>query len=124
MWGKMASGKSVHVSELARTRNAVIFVQDEIPDTLYPGEIRDLEDFVRYSARARDALSLHLTELLSRGVSVVLDFPGNTRIQRPCFRGLFEGAGAERELHFMDATDELCKRQLRQRSQALPAGAP
>jgi predicted kinase len=122
--GKMAAGKSVRARELARTRNAVIFVQDAILDTLYPGEIRDIPDFVKYSARVRDALSLHVTELLSRGISVVLDFPGNTRLQRQWFRDLFERAGVEHELHFVDAPDELCKRQLRQRSAALPAGAP
>jgi predicted kinase len=124
MCGKMAAGKSAHARELARNTNAVIFVQDEILDTLYPGEIRDIQDFVKYSARVRDALSLHITELLSRGISVVLDFPGNTRLQRQWFRDLFERAGVEHELHFVDAPDDLCKRQLRQRSAALPAGAP
>ncbi|MGH7872818.1 MAG: AAA family ATPase, partial [Candidatus Binatia bacterium] len=61
--------------------------------------------------------------LLSRGVSVVLDFPGNTRAQRQWFRELFEGANVEHELHFIDAPDDLCKRQLRQRSEALPVGS-
>ena len=124
MCGKMAAGKSTHARELARTKNAVIFVQDEILSALYPGEIRDIEDFVKYSARVRVALSLHITELLSRGVSVVLDFPGNTRAQRQWFRGLFEGADVEHELHYIDAPNDLCKRQLRQRSEVLPAGSP
>ena len=124
MCGKMAAGKSTHARELARTKNAVIFVQDEILSALYPGEIGDIEGFVKYSARVRDALSLHITELLSRGVSVVLDFPGNTRAQRQWFRGLIEAAGAEHELHYIDAANDLCKRQLRLRSQGLPAGSP
>lgn len=124
MCGKMAAGKSVHARELARATNAVIFVQDEILDTLYPGDIRDIQDFVKYSARVRNALSRHVTELLSRGISVVLDFPGNTKLQRQWFRELFERAGVEHELHFIDAPDELCKRQLMHRSAPLPAGAP
>ena len=124
MCGKMAAGKSTHARDLARTKNAVIFVQDEILSALYPGEIRDIDDFVKYSARVRVALSHHIKELLSRGVSVVLDFPGNTRAQRQWFRGLFEGAGVEHELHYIDARNDLCKRQLRQRSKVLPAGSP
>ena len=31
-------------------------------------------------------------------------------------------AGAEHELHFIDASDDVCKRQLRERSKGLPPG--
>ena len=123
MCGKMAAGKSTHAKELASTKNAVLIVQDEFLVALYPGETRTIEDFVKCSARIRNALSPLIQDLLSRGVSVVLDFPGNTRKQRQWFRGLFEGADVEHELHFVDASDDLCKRQLGQRSEGLPAGA-
>jgi hypothetical protein len=56
-------------------------------------------------------------------VSVVLDFPGNTKAQRAWFRGMFERAGVEHELHFVDASDALCKSQLKNRSKDLAAGA-
>lgn len=123
MCGKMAAGKSTHARRLARAKNAVLLVQDEFLDALYPGEIQSIQDFVKCSARLRDGLSLHIRDLLSRGVSVVLDFPGNTRAQRQWFRELFEGANVEHELHFIDAPDDLCKRQLRRRSEGLPAGS-
>ncbi len=123
MCGKMAAGKSTYAKGLARANDAVLLVQDEFLVALYPGEIRSIQDFVRCSARVRDALSLHIRDLLARGVSVVLDFPGNTRAQRRWFRELFEGANVEHELHFIDAPDDLCKRQLRQRSEALPPGS-
>lgn len=123
MCGKMAAGKSTYARELARNKNAALLVQDEFLDALYPGEIRIIQDFVRCSARVRDGLSPLIRDLLSRGVPVVLDFPGNTRAQRRWFRELFEGARAEHELHFIDAPDDLCKRQLRQRSEELPAGS-
>ena len=123
MCGKMAAGKSTYARELARVTNAVLLVQDELLDVLYPGEIRSIQDFVKYSARVRAALSRHIRDLLARGVSVVLDFPGNTPAQRQWFRELFESANVEHELHFIDASDDLCKRQLRQRSEALPAGS-
>ena len=124
MCGKMAAGKSTYARELAQTKNAVLLIQDELLDAFYPGEILSIQDFVKYSARLRDALSLHIQDLLTRGVSVVLDFPGNTRDQRRWFREIIEGANVEHELHFIDVPDDLCKRQLRQRCATLPAGSP
>ena len=53
----------------------------------------------------------------------MLDFPGNTKAQRAWFRQLFEGAHADHELHFVDASDALCKRQLKDRSKGLPPGS-
>ena len=123
MCGKMAAGKSTYARELARTKNAVLLIQDEFLDTLYAGEIRSIQDFAKYSARVRDALSLHIQDLLTRGVPVVLDFPGNTRVQLKWFREIFEGANVEHELHFIDVPNDLCKRQLRQRSATLPDGS-
>ena len=102
----------------------MLLVQDELLDHLYPGEITDIPGFVRYSSRLKNAVGPHVCALLSMGVSVVLDFPGNTRVQRAWFRELFERAGAGHELHFVDASDALCKRQLRARSTDLPDGAP
>ena len=96
---------------------------DEFVAALFPGEIQDIPSFVKYSGRLKQALSNHICDLLSRGISVVLDFPGNTRNQRQWFRDLFERANVEHELHYIDASDDLCKRQLRQRSAALPAGS-
>ena len=123
MCGKMAAGKSTYARELAREQNALLLVQDEFVAALFPGEITDIPSFVKYSARLKHALSDHICDLLSRGISVVLDFPGNTRNQRQWFRDLFERANVEHELHYIVASDDLCKRQLRQRSAALPAGS-
>jgi len=122
--GKMAAGKSTLAAELARRENAILLVQDELLDRLFPEEIVDFPAFIKYSARLREALAGHIGALLARGVSVVLDFPANTRAQRAWFRRLFETAGVPHEMHFVDASDERCKRQLRERSRALPEGSP
>ncbi len=53
----------------------------------------------------------------------MLDFPANTKMQRAWFRELIERAHVEHELHFVEASDALCKSQLRQRSAGLPPGA-
>ena len=121
--GKMAAGKSTLASALAHQQNAVLLVQDEFLDGLYPGEIVDIPGFVKYSAQLRTALTPHIHSLLLKGVSVVLDFPGNTKAQRSWFRELFEGARVGHELHFIDVPDEVCKVQLKERSKGLPAGS-
>jgi predicted kinase len=118
----MAAGKSTLSRELAERENAVLLIQDEFLERLYPGEIVDIPGFVKCSSRVKDALTPHICALLSMGLSVVLDFPGNTKNQRAWFRSLFEHADSEHELHFIDASDDLCKRQLRERSKGLPSG--
>src|SRR5215203_2402226 len=105
--GKMAAGKSTLARDLAQRENAVLLVQDEFLDHLFPGEITDIPGFIKYSSRLRNALGPHVCALLSKGISVVLDFPANTKAQRAWFRELFERANAEHELHFVDASDAL-----------------
>jgi predicted kinase len=121
--GKMAAGKSTLARELAERTGGILFVQDEWLSHLFPGDIVDIPAFAKLSARLRAALTDHICTLLSRGISVVLDFAGNTRTQRNWFRELFERANASHELHFIDVPDELCKTQLRERSRHLPEGA-
>ena len=115
--GKMAAGKSTLARELAQRSAAILLVQDDWLDHLYPGDIVDVPAFAKFSARLRAALTDHICTLLSRGISVVLDFPGNTRTQRAWFRDLFERANADHELHFIDVPDELCKAQLKKRTE-------
>ena len=122
--GKMAAGKSTLARRLAERENAVLLVQDELLDCLFPGAITDIAQFAEYSARLRSALAPHVSTLLAKGVTVVLDFPGNTRTQRAWFRAIFERADAGHELHFVDVTDAVCKRQLQDRTRHLPAGTP
>ena len=120
----MAAGKSNLARELADREKAVLLVQDDLLDALFPGEITDIQGFVKCSSRLKNALTPHVCAPLSRGVSVVLDFPGNTRAQRAWFRELIESADVGHELHFVNASDAPCKSQLRDRSKGLPAGTP
>lgn len=122
--GKMAAGKSTLAREIARQEDAVLVEQDDWLSKLFPDEIVDISSFVKYSSRLREALTTHICFLLSKGLTVVLDFPGNTRTQRAWFRELIEWTNVAHELHYIDATDEVCKRQLRERSKNLAEGSP
>lgn len=122
--GKMAAGKSTLARDLAQREQAVLLVQDDFLEALYPGEITDIPAFVTRYSRLKDALTPHVCTLLSMGISVVLDFAANTKAQRTWFRELIDRANVKDELHFLDASDGLCKSQLRERSKARPAGSP
>jgi predicted kinase len=122
--GKMAAGKSTLARELAARENAMLFVQDEWLDALYPSGVINVATYLEYSGRINKLLAPVVVDLVSRGVSVVLDFPGNTRNQRAWLRGIIERAAAAHELHFLDTADAICKAQLEARSAHLPPGTP
>ena len=122
--GKMAAGKSTLAKQLAAREHAVVLSQDNLLERLFPGEIVNIPNYIKFAGRLNSAIGPHVVTLLTLGTSVVLDFPGNTRSQRAWFRELFEQAGVEHELHVIDAPDALCKRQLKERSKHLPAGTP
>jgi predicted kinase len=120
---KMAAGKSTLARDLADRENAVLLVQDDLLEALFPGEITDIQAFVQCYSRLKNALTPHICALLSKGISVVLDFAAATRAHRAWFRELIERTNVAHELHFVNVSDALCKTQLRNRSKALPAGA-
>jgi len=120
--GKMAAGKSTLARELANRENAVLLVQDEFLAALFPGEITDIPSFVNRYTRLKNALTSHICVLLSKRISVALDFAAATKAQRAWFRELIERTHVEHELHFVDASDAACKTQLRDRSRGLHAG--
>ena len=57
-------------------------------------------------------------DLLRAGLSVVLDFPANTRASRDWMRTLFEEAGVVHRLHYLDVADDVCRERLRARNAA------
>jgi predicted kinase len=121
--GKLASGKTTLAARIAAESDAVLFCEDVWLSTLFPDEIECFADYLRRSARFRRAIAPHVQALLRRGVSVVFDFAGNVPQERAWVRSLGDGAGARIVLHYVTASDELCKRQLHRRNDALPAGS-
>ena len=120
--GKMAAGKSTLAKQLAERENAILLIQDELSATLFPGLVVNVATYLEYSGRINRIVAPLAIAVLSKGVSVVLDFPANTRNQRAWFRGIIDGAGVEHELHFVDTPDAVCKAQLKARSAHLPPG--
>jgi predicted kinase len=116
--GKIAAGKSTLAVELGRLPSTVVISEDFWLSRLFGSEMNDVGDYIRCSRRLRDAIGPHVQDLLGMGVSVVLDFPANTPPMRSWMRTLFEAAGADHRLHFLDVPDDVCKLRLRARNAA------
>lgn len=92
---------------LAHSKSAVLISEDEWLSALYPDLINTFEDYLQYSTRLKNLIFNHVATLLKTGANVVMDFPANTPKQRKWFLDLAASAGAEAELIYLKASDEL-----------------
>lgn len=115
MCGKIAAGKSTLTARLA-AEGAVVIAEDDWLSALFADRMQDVADYVRCSARLRDAMGPHVAALLRAGVTVALDFPANTRDSRAWMRGIIDAAGCAHALHFLDVPDAVCLERLRARN--------
>ena len=115
--GKIAAGKSTLAAQLAADPGTLLISEDEWLATLYPTN-ETLEDYRRTSALLKKAMGPHIIRLLDTGLSVVLDFPANTRKQRAWMRGLADGSDIPHTLHYLDMSDEACLSRLHRRNAA------
>lgn len=116
--GKIAAGKSALSIELGAAPATVTLSEDHWLARLYPGEIVTVADYVRCAGRLRDAITPHVESLLRAGLSVVLDFPANTRSSRAWMRGILDRTGARHRLYYLDVPDAVCRERLRRRNAA------
>jgi predicted kinase len=114
--GKIASGKSTLTARLLNSQRTVLISEDVWMARLYPDQIHTLADYVLCAGRLKTVLTEHIQSLLSAGTSVVLDFPFNTTNTRAWGHSLFQAAGCEHRLHYLNVSDEICKSRLRARN--------
>lgn len=116
--GKIAAGKSTLAATLAAQAGIVLIGEDVWLARLYPGEILTVADYRHCAGRLREIMAPHVENLLACGLSVVLDFPANTRTSRAWMRGIIQRSGAAHLLHFLDVPDETCRARLHRRNAA------
>ncbi|MGV2830970.1 AAA family ATPase [Myxosarcina sp. GI1(2024)] len=119
--GKMGSGKSTKAIELAKEYHAILLSEDEWLTAIYPEEIKVFADYIKYSSRLKPLLKKHVQNLLNSGISVVMDFPGNTYNQRAWFKEIFLEYKIPHKLYYLEASDALCIKQIEQRRTTDPS---
>jgi|JI8StandDraft_1071087.scaffolds.fasta_scaffold128387_2 adenylate kinase family enzyme len=118
--GKMGAGKSTYSKKIATELNAILLSEDEWLSSIYPEEIKIFEDYIKYSARLKPLLRTHIQSILNSGLSVVLDFPGNTIKQRAWFKEIFTNENIPHKLIYLKAENQICLKRLEKRRQTFP----
>jgi len=113
---KIDPGKSPLAIRLAKQLNAVLIVEDHWLANLFPDRITDIPGYIKYSDRLNKTMFEHVTHLLTIGTSVVLDFPANTIKQRALLKNIIQNNNIPHTLHYINTSDEQCKKQLKIRS--------
>jgi predicted kinase len=121
--GKMGAGKSTKSKAVAIERNAVLISEDEWLSKLYPDQITSFDDYIKFSGQLRPLIKGHVQNILRAGSSVVMDFPANTKRQREWFNNLSIEAESKAELIYLKVNNELCLKQIAQRSIEQPSRA-
>ena len=116
--GRIGSGKSTLARRLAERPRTLLISEDHWTSKLFAEDLKTIDDYRRLSARLRAAMGPHIVDVLRQGLSVVLDFPANTVVQRQWLRSLITQSGANHEFHLLDVPDDVCKQRLRYRNAA------
>jgi predicted kinase len=118
--GKMGAGKSTLSHKISQELNAILLSEDDWLSTLYPEEIKNFDDYLKYSNRLKPLLKSHIRSILNLGISAVMDFPANTRNQRAWFKDIFFNEDIPHRLIYLDVGDKTCLEQIAKRRETSP----
>lgn len=121
--GKAGAGKTTVASRIAHAQRAILLSEDIWLLRLFGDQMETFEDYLRFSRKLKTVVGPLAVDLLKAGHSLVLDFQANTKRGRAWFRSVFEQAGAEHVLHFVDSSNELCLERIAKRNVDLPEGS-
>ena len=116
MSGKIASGKSTLAKSLAAEHAAIVLSEDHWLSTLYPDQIKSVSDYVQLARQIQQVVGPLVIDVLSSGISVVMDFPANTLANRQWLRSLAEASGVSHRVHYLEVSDDICRARLRSRN--------
>lgn len=122
IYGWPGAGKTTLARELGERERAVVFCEDEWLATLASERITSLQQYIEASARIRRLIAPLAKRLLELGVSVVLDFAGNTPSHRAWVKAIADAVNAAHLLHVLDVPPDECRRRLHERNATKPAG--
>lgn len=122
MCGKAGAGKSTLSKALSKQHNAVLISEDIWLSRLFPHEISDFNEYIKYSRRIKEVVAPLVIDMLAQQ-SVVLDFPANTVQSRLWFKSIIQQAKSEHTLHYVSASNALCLSRIALRNVERPEGS-
>jgi len=114
--GRIAAGKSTLAARLSEPAHIICISEDEWLSALYGTQMQSVQDYVKFSAKLREVMTPHISQLLKAGLSVVLDYHANTIENRRWMRDCAAQAGGEVLLHLLDVDEETCWKRLQARN--------
>ena len=111
----MGAGKSTLAALKASEHSAILISEDDWLSQLYAGQVKTVADYKLYSDKLKPVVFELVQQILSSGVSVMLDFPANTQGQRKWLQSISDGINAEHVCYWVDRTDDVCIQQLLKR---------
>ena len=118
--GKIASGKSHYAEMLCRQENAVMLSVDELVLSILGSDLGEKHDEI--TARVQAYLFEKSVEVVHAGANVLLDWGFWTREKRSAARKFYEDRGIVCEFHYIDVPDDVWRRNIEKRNQAVLAG--
>ena len=119
----MGAGKSSLSREIASKEQTILLSEDDWLKTIYSDEINNFEDYIKYSSRLKPLIKQHVQNILNAGISVVMDFPGNTERQRMWFKEIYTECGFPHKLIYVEASNNTCIKQIKIRRETNPERA-
>jgi predicted kinase len=116
MGGAIASGKTTLARRIASEANAVLFSIDEWVGKV-GSPVTNFKEYNRYYFPCWELIASLSRELLKRGISVVLDFGGNSASERERTRTVYEDLDCEHELYFLNTPSDVCAARFRKRNE-------
>lgn len=118
--GKIASGKSVYAERIKEQENAVMLSVDELVLSILGSELGEKHDEI--TERVQAYLFEKSLEIVKAGANVLLDWGFWTKERRKSARDFYGSRGIACEFHYIDTPDDVWRRNIEIRNQAVLAG--
>jgi predicted kinase len=119
--GLPCSGKTTFAGRLAEEKGAVLFSLDQLILALFREE-DNFETHHKYVQRIANTFFPIVQDLLCKGCSVVLDFPGHTKLERNRMRQIATQVGVDIHLYHLQADLEIITKRIQHRNSELKNG--
>ena len=118
--GKICCGKTTYCQALQKKDRAMLLSVDDLMLAIFPPQLGDSHDAV--AAKAQNYLLARAQELVSLGVSVILDWGFWSQKSRDDLRAFCQQHKILLELHYLHLSDEEWARRIARRNAEVAAG--